>query len=91
MLSILLGITYSIVAGKYKKNRILYFFIGGFTYWAPLISIILIVDGLIGNFSSYYTYIDVHLYLLIIKIIAVIVSVLILFGLISKWRKKAQN
>ncbi len=91
ILSILLGIIYSIVAGKYKNNRVLYFFIGVFTYWIPLLSLVLVVDCLMKEFSSYYNYSDVDLYLLIIEIIAIIISILILVSLIIKWRKKNKS
>ena len=87
VLSILLGVTYSIVAGKYKNNRILCFFIGVSTYWVPLLSFIFIVDCLIKNFSNYYIYSSVDLYVSIIEIISVIVSIIILYCLSVKWKR----
>ncbi|WP_028887394.1 hypothetical protein [Tenacibaculum ovolyticum] len=90
ILSVLLGVVYSVVAGKYLKNIILYFFIGFLSYWGLLFLSILIIDYLIRSFSDYYSYGDVNLYLLIIEIVVFALSILVLLGLIIKWRKKKE-
>ena len=87
VLCFVIGVVYAVLAAKHKKNIILWFFGGVFSYLIPLFSYTLVFDHILIDFVSLSEeYVYHHLIICLFVVLAI--STLNFYNFKMKWEKQ---